>query len=241
MNATHSARTRPRLVAALLTLPIARAPGTATAAARPRGRTITSIHRNSAAVSIPPTDPGAAPVPASRYPSAMTVRGPRRGRIRDVNLVVHHLSHVVPRDLAVLLVGPRGHTAVVMGHVGGTGPVSGVTLLLDDAAAVPLPADPGAGTPIRSGSYRPVNTSNAIAFTPPAPPADMNAALAVFDGTDPTGTWQLYVQNQSSTSVPVGFAGGWTLVLTVELPVKPKKRKRPARRRQPRPDERRPA
>jgi subtilisin-like proprotein convertase family protein len=227
----YTARTRIRLVAlaGLLALPLTAAPAVR---AKPRARIVTRTYSNAAAVMVPVTAPSSAPVSAGLYPSTILVSGLRRGRIRDVNLSLNGLSHHFPGDLEVLLVGPGGQTAVVMGNIGGAGDVTGVTLHLDDEAAVPLPADPG-GVPLPSGIYRPMDSSNGIVFNTPAPPAGANAALSVFDGTNPNGTWRLFVQNQFGSPVPVGFAGGWSieLVVHIQLPAKRRKRKRPHPRR----------
>jgi hypothetical protein len=227
----NSIPTRRRLItlAALLTLPFAKA--TSRVTAQPRRRTVTRTYRNAAVVTVPVTAPSSAPVSAYLYPSPILVSGLPRGRIRGVKVTLSGLSHYFPGDLEVLMVGPRGQTAVVMGNVGGVTPVTDVTLRLDDAAAVSLPPNPSpTDPPLASGSYRPANYSNGIIFNTPAPPAGMNAALSVFGGTDPNGTWCLFVQNQFSAARPIGFAGGWALELTVELSLR-RRRQRPVRRR----------
>jgi subtilisin-like proprotein convertase family protein len=215
-------------LAALLTLPFARAASPATA--RPRWRTITRTYRNALNVTVPVTAPSSAPVSATLYPSTIAVSRLTRGRIRDVNLRLFGLSHDFPGDLEVLLVGPRGQTAVVMGNVGGAGDVNGVSLWLDDEAAAPLPGDPGEANPLTSGRYRPADSSNGIVFNTPAPPAGRNAALSVFDGTNPNGTWRLFVQNQFGTANPVGFTGGWQLELNVQIRTRRRRARRTPRR-----------
>ncbi len=45
---------------------------------------------------------------AASYPSQIRVNFPKGSRIKDVNLYLNHLSHAFPRDLDVLLVGPKG-------------------------------------------------------------------------------------------------------------------------------------
>jgi large repetitive protein len=163
---------------------------------------------------------------AEPYPSTITVRGfyeiPVRGfpewRIRDVNLKLIGLSHTWPDDVGVLLVGPRGQTALVMSDVGGVSTVSGLTLTLDDQATNHLPDS----SLLTTGTYMPTQGTNPSAggskpvpdnFPFPAPPSEpepYGTNLFVFNGTDPNGTWSLYVIDDTG-----GFGGqianGWSL------------------------------
>jgi subtilisin-like proprotein convertase family protein len=200
-------RTRVALVvlAALLTLPVAQwaSPG----AAKPRSKTVTRTFANTGAIAIP---------------SAIEVTG-LKGRIRDVNLRLNSFSHERPLDVEVLLVGPGGQTAIVMAWVGGEQPVSGVMLRLDDEAAKPLPE--AYDIELKSGAYWPVNGSSGVmAFASPAPTVSRaNAGLAVFDGTDPNGTWQLFVQDQYALNKTGAFNGGWELEVQAQVKAKKKR------------------
>ena len=59
--------------------------------------------------------------PASPYPSTITVAGVT-GTITKVTVAFGNLSHTFPRDMDILLVGPMGHTVMLMSDVGGTFP-----------------------------------------------------------------------------------------------------------------------
>ena len=70
---------------------------------------------------------------------------------------------------------------------------------------------------IISGTYRPTN-GGAFDGTPPAPAAPYGAALAIFNGTVPNGTWNLFVFDDligDSGSI----AGGWSLDITTNGPI----------------------
>ena len=70
-----------------------------------------------------------------------------------------------------------------------------MTLRLDDEAAAPLPVCRPRFKAARIGRRNILGS--AIAFNAPAPPVtSANAALSVFDGTNPNGTWRLFVQDE---------------------------------------------
>jgi hypothetical protein len=116
----------------------------------------------------------------------------------------------------MLLVGPEGQTAIIMADVGGTTTTPDVTLRLDDEALALLPDE----TPIQSGAFRPTNaTGQAIAFNAPAPTAEANASLSIFDGAKPNGTWRLFVQDDDAPT-GFGFFDSWRLEITAKAKVK---------------------
>lgn len=149
--------------------------------------------------------------PASPYPSTIEVAGFEEScLINDVNVTLHNLTHTYPDDIYVLLVAPGGENALIMGAAGGSFPADNVTLILDDEAPTPLPDD----APLVSGSYQPANYGAPDPFPPPAPAPSGATALSVFDGTNPNGTWQLFVVDAVGGDQGA-FAGGWSLEITV--------------------------
>ena len=204
------------ILAALLALPVAQT--ASPVEAKGRSRTVTRTFRNPAVIQLLTAQ--TSPVSASPYPSPIAVSG-RGGKIRDVNVRLTRFSHDDPDEVAVLLVGPRGQTATVMAEIGAETQIISLTLRLDDEAATPL-----TDTGLRSGTFRPVNdVGAAIAFNAPAPPVtSANAALSVFDGTNPNGTWQLFVQDRNGASDTGAFAGGWELEITTKAKAKKKGR-----------------
>ncbi|MGH2615506.1 MAG: hypothetical protein ACRDJC_09730 [Thermomicrobiales bacterium] len=203
------------VLAALLALPLA--PTAAPVAAKNRSRTVTKTFRNTAPISLL-IAPGS-PVSAALYPSPIAVSG-LKGTVRDVNVRLDRLSHDDTDEVHVLLVGPGGQTAIVMADAGGA-PAIGVTLGLDDEADAPL-----AKGALHPGTFLPTNINDAaIAFNAPAPTASANAALSVFDGTDPNGTWRLFVQDDNGPKDSGAFAGGWELEITAKAKAKNRKKR----------------
>jgi subtilisin-like proprotein convertase family protein len=165
-----------------------------------------------------------APVRAAKpYPSKITVSGFNQASIRDVNLKLRGFGHTFPDDVGVLLVGPQGQTALVMSDLGGSSDVSGTTTLtLDDEAANFLPdraqitagtfkPTQGTTTPGEDGELVPAN------FPSPAPSGPYGPSLSVFDGTDPKGTWKLFVLDDSAGDA--GRFGAWTLLIKARVTV----------------------
>jgi subtilisin-like proprotein convertase family protein len=173
---------------------------------------------NSGAITInDATGDCAGPGQASPYPSQITVSG-LTGTITDVKVTLTGLSHTFPDDVDVLLVGPFGQSTILMADTGDGNPgVSGVDLTFDDAAANSLPDD----SVFASGTYKPTvgPTSFGCAvpasFPSPAPAGPYGSALSAFNGTDPNGTWSLYVLDDA-TSDSGSISGGWSLDITAE-------------------------
>jgi len=150
---------------------------------------------------------------ADPYPSTIGVSGLRR--VTDVNVTIRFANHTHPDDLDVLLVGPRGQSAILWSDAGGTNSITGTTLTLDDEAPIFLP-DSGQ---ITAGSYMPSNYEVGQDNWPEVTESG-NRLLSTFDGTNPTGEWKLYVfddTQQPDTGDRNGsgtFANGWALEIT---------------------------
>ncbi len=157
---------------------------------------------------------------ASPYPSTINVSGLMGQIVSSVTVTLANFSHGFPDDVDVLLVGPQGQTAIIMSDVGSNlsiSPNAPVTLTLDDAAASSLP-DAGM---LSTGTFKPTNVDpGAVADVFPAPApmlASNNAMLSVFNGTDPNGTWSLYIVDDGASNAGL-FAGGWCLNITATTP-----------------------
>ncbi len=145
---------------------------------------------------------------ATPYPSSLAVSG-LTGVVSNVTVTLNNLSHTVPDDIDILLVGPGGQNAILMSDVGGSIAVTGVTLTLNDAAVNSLP-DSG---PLVTGTFKPTNAGGVDVFPPPAPVPSGGSALSVFNGTSPNGTWSLYIRDDTGTQAG-SLAGGWCLDIT---------------------------
>jgi subtilisin-like proprotein convertase family protein len=185
---------------------------TLSAEAAPRVRTQTFVNGN--IIRIPADQiSGGTFGKAGPYPSTIGVSGLRR--VTDVNVTIRFANHTHPDDLDVLLVGPRGQSAILWSDAGGTNSITGTTLTLDDEAPIFLP-DSGQ---ITAGSYMPSNYEVGLDNWPEVTESG-NRLLSTFDGTNPTGEWKLYVfddTQQPDTGDRNGsgtFANGWALEIT---------------------------
>jgi len=150
---------------------------------------------------------------ADPYPSQIAVSSFNQGSIRDVNLKLRGLSHTALQDVDIIL-QHGNQSAIVMSDVAAS--AQGFKLTLDDEAATTLPM-----LLLSSGSFKPTDydTSGEDAtFPSPANtlPTD-GSALSVFDGTDPNGTWNLFVVDD--TAFDKGKIGKWDLVIKARVPV----------------------
>ena len=186
--------------------------------------------RTSLAVEFCNTTPiignGGAPAPnvSNPYPSSITVSG-LTGTVTDVNVRLLDINtrpdgggEHWAEDLDVLLVAPDGSNTVLMSDAGGdnnisSGPVTNVNLTFDQQAANPLPAD----TALFTGTFRPVNDSDVDPqinpddqWPSPAPAPSGTADLNTFNGTNPNGTWNLFVVDDYGQAA-VDINGGWCI------------------------------
>jgi subtilisin-like proprotein convertase family protein len=145
--------------------------------------------------------------PATPYPSQIALGG-QGSSVLDVNVTLSGLSHNYPDDIDAVLVGPRGQSTMLVSDVGAGADVSGVTLTLDDEAPASMPDE----TALAAGTFKPTD-SDSIGWEPdemPAPaPTPPIASLAIFDGSDPNGTWSLYIEDDTADGQ--GALANWSL------------------------------
>lgn len=155
-------------------------------------------------------DSVAPPTLASPYPSTINVTG-IVGTVSQVTVTLSNLSHTFPDDIDVLLVSPSGHKIVLMSDAGGgsANAITNRTITFDDFAANNL----SDSTLISSGTYKPTDYIANDTFPVPAPAGPYDSTLSALDGTNPNGTWSLYVADDlffNSGSI----AQGWSLAIT---------------------------
>jgi Ca2+-binding RTX toxin-like protein len=164
---------------------------------------------NSAPIVIP--DLG----PATPYPSTISVSG-LSAAVTDVDVTLNNVTHTFPDDIDALLVGPQGQKVIVMSDAGGFDPITDTTLSFDDSAPVFVPDD----TTPAPGTYKPTDSvemgEENDTFTAPAPGGPYSTALAAFNGSDPNGTWSLYVFDDAAPDS--GDIEGWSLRIAVAAP-----------------------
>lgn len=153
--------------------------------------------------------------PATPYPSGLVVSGVA-GLVSKVTVTLSGIFHTYPDDLAILLVSPSGTNVLLMSNTGGGSDLNGVTLTFDDAATASLPDS----TQIYSGTYRPTPLTPPT-LPAPAPSSWRSPTLSGFNGTDPNGTWNLFVYDDAA-----GDNGhindGWSLSLRTTVPAAPR-------------------
>lgn len=165
---------------------------------------------NSGSIAVPGTGTTG---PATPYPSVINVSG-MAGTIGTMSVDIRGLSHTFPDDIDMLLVAPGGQTLIIQSDVGGGTDAVNISYKLRDGAAG-VPVD---GGPLVSGQYRPSDVTSGDPFGAPAPagpygdPAPAGAATfaSAFGGTNPNGTWSLYIVDDLSGDSGT-VADGWCL------------------------------
>ena len=149
--------------------------------------------------------------PALPYPSTINVSG-LTAAVSKVTVSLNNVSHANPDDMDILLVGPNGAHVMLLSD----GPISpgltDITLTFDDAASEPIP-DSGA---IPSGSYKPANYGSLLDTMPLPAPAGPHypgiTNLGCFNGSDPNGSWRLFVYDDEPEGG--GWIDGWNLTIS---------------------------
>lgn len=158
---------------------------------------------------------------ASLYPSPIAVTG-LQGAVTKVTARLNGVHHRFANDLQVMLVGPGGQSTVLM---------ASVTTRTDDPNTVrhsltgeSIAFIAGGREPARritSGVFSPIDPNLTLNFVDPAP-ALPSGGLAQFAGTQPNGTWNLFVVDSEGTPLTTGaIAGGWSLDVETTGPPAP--------------------
>lgn len=156
---------------------------------------------------------------SSPYPSTIDVAGVP-GNITEVSISLYGVTHTYPDDVDILLVSPAGQKFMVQSDAGGGGNINNRSYDFMDSAANFMQDE--AGNP--SGSYKPTNYDGAIDdFQHPAPdfpysipgPAGTDTFSSAFAGSNPNGTWSLFVVDSAG---PDGGSinAGWALRIVTE-------------------------
>ena len=151
--------------------------------------------------------------PATPYPSTINVSG-LPTNILQVTATLVGMGHQYPSDVSILLVGPQGQKVVLQSRAGGSVSFSDTRVTFDDNASAVLPQF----SLIADGTYKPTDYKTSDTFFSPAPVAPYGHALSDFIGTNPNGTWSLYVQDDQAQESGI-ITGGW--VLAIKTPVPP--------------------
>jgi hypothetical protein len=162
--------------------------------------------------------------PASPYPSTITVAG-GPVQIGSIRVTLYDVTHQMPDNLDVLLVGPQGQNIILMADAGGNLDLTNpVTLTFSDAAGQVLPNS----APLTTGQFEPTSWEPGQSdFPPPAPAGPYNEPGSAVGGTgnqtlmgnfglmNANGTWSLYVRDDAGLFTQQAITGcingGWGL------------------------------
>jgi subtilisin-like proprotein convertase family protein len=152
--------------------------------------------------------------PATPYPSTLDVLD-LDGTIKKVTVTLNGFTHTYPADVGVLLVAPSGQTIVLMNRAGGGVPVTnGITMTFDQSVSTVVPQ----GSALTNATYRPADwkvIQGAYDFPLPAPVHPYSTNLDSLVGASPTGTWSLYVVDDTASDAG-NMTGGWSLSITTQ-------------------------
>jgi subtilisin-like proprotein convertase family protein len=168
------------------------------------------VFANNGTILIPGTGTAG---PASPYPSTLSVGG-LIGPISKVNVSIDGLTHTAPDDIDMLLVSPSGKKTLLMSDAGGHIPVNGIQLVFDSNGSL-LPDE----SALSSGTYRPADYEPGgdifptIVGSPVPPAAPYSSSLSDFVGSNPNGTWQLFI-NDDAAGDSGQINNGWSLRIT---------------------------
>jgi hypothetical protein len=157
---------------------------------------------------------------ANPYPSTITVVGALTP-MGSMRLTLYDVTANLPDNADFLLVGPNGQKFVIMADAGGAAAQGPVTMNFVDNAGQVVP-DNG---PLGTQDYEPTSYGAVANFPAPAPVGPYNLPGSTiggtgtqtlngnFVGTNPNGTWSLYVRDDNGTPGTVigSIAGGWGL------------------------------
>ncbi len=168
-----------------------------------------TINTAPAAIEVPLGDTGGGV--ASPYPQSIAISGVL-GVVTDVNVGIIGIAHTFPDDIDMMIVGPQGQKVMLMSDACGNADINNFQYTFDDEAPAPM-TDGGSCFPVGN---QPVDYEPGENLPVPAPAGPYGTTLSVFDGVNPNGTWQLYINDDAGAD-----AGYIINVPTVNLTVDP--------------------
>ena len=158
---------------------------------------------------------------ADPNPSNITVSG-MTGVVTDVNVFLTGVSATNPDDIEILLVAPFGQTTMLWDDAGGATDISNFNLSFNDQGAGPIldATAPTDGVGYEPSNYDMPGLEAMINTGSPPPPYGLTLSLS--QGTDPNGTWSLYVGDDALGMETMGISGGWSIsITTTDVPPTP--------------------
>jgi FG-GAP repeat. len=184
-----------------------------------------TVFSNPSPISVadrPSNNAGTNPGLASIYPSTIVVSG--LGNSLSKVTVTFAITTTFPDDFDILLIGPTGARSLIMSDAGGSAATTNITYTFDQTVATAFPDTATTATP--AGTYRPANYTGLATpepggqdnFPTPGPGlTSYTADLNIFNGTNPNGTWSLYVVDDQFLDT-MSLPSGWSLDITAITP-----------------------
>lgn len=152
---------------------------------------------------------------ATPYPSIINVSGFNPDeKICKITATIKDLTYNQNTCIKILLVGPQNQVVELIACQDfNIAEPNAVTYTFDDSATNFLTC----GVLDPSGTYKPTACygEENDPLTPPAPQtAPYSLLLSDFSGTNPNGTWQLFVDNTDFGFNTGNIAGGWSITIT---------------------------
>lgn len=139
---------------------------------------------------------------SSPYPSSINVSGVS-GRVSEVTATFRGFSHTYDYDVYAQLRSPGEQALMLMNDTGDDYLIDNTNITFRDGAPTWTLADKGPG----SYTFAPAGGSNDDFEGP------FGSGFSTFAGSDPNGTWNLYVQDQAGGDEGQ-IAGGWCVNIT---------------------------
>ena len=174
------------------------------------------VFTNPGLIEIPADSPTQTSGVAAPYPSSISVSGVS-GSVQKVTVSIHGFSHTYPQDVAMVIVAPGGQAFAFMDRLGDSVDAVNIDLTFsDDAFELP----PGTLT---AGTYRPSSSFGTTVFPAPGPgsgyavpePAGSATFASAFGGTNPNGTWSLFVLDDAGADFGEAL-NGWSLTIMTQ-------------------------
>jgi len=167
---------------------------------------------------------GTSPAQGSLYPSQITVSS-LSGTVSQVTVKLNGWTdnggNAYPEDREFLLVGPTGAAFEFLNGCGDFNTFSNITLTLSDSGSANCTS-----STLTTETVKPTDRFSEYCGNFPSPAPSTTTAncassagsatfASTFNGTDPNGTWSLYVYDAETGDSAGSISSGWTLTITL--------------------------